>query len=233
MTTDARPLSVLPKATSRSDLVASSLREAILAGQLKPGDLLVERRIAEMLGVSKTPVREALIALVSSGLVIMNPTRGAMVRSLSTVDVRQIYEVRMLLEPWAVARTAQNRPGGQIEQARRALAEAERHLGAEDHEDLSRCNRRFHRALYSGCGNPHVVSELDELQDLTALGTVNVLWERWPTWRAEFDEHQRLLAAVESGDAAAAEEQARAHIERNVLRLIEADENGQPVPPSD
>ena len=215
------PLAALPKAPSRSDLVAASLREAILDGRLEPGEVLVERKIAELLGVSKTPVREALIALASSGLVTMSVARGAVVRQLSVTDVREIYEMRLLLEPWAVARTAQLQPDDRIPAARAALAEAGQLLDSADQERLSQANRRFHRGLYSGCGNRHVVAELDELQDLTALGTVSVLWRHYPTWGAEYDEHLQILEAVEAGDPEAAHARVREHIEKNLHKLAE------------
>jgi DNA-binding GntR family transcriptional regulator len=225
------PLSALPKAASRSDLVAASLREAILDGRLEPGEVLVERKLAELLGVSKTPVREALIALASTGLVTVNASRGAVVRRLSVSDVREIYEMRLLLEPWAVGRTAELRPTDGIAAARAALAEAGQLLGSADQDQLSQVNRRFHRGLYSGCGNRLVVAELDQLQDLTALGTVSVVWRLFSTWRPEYREHQEMLEAVEAGDAQAAQTRAREHIEQNVRKLAEilaAGQDGRP-----
>src|SRR5215211_5972136 len=98
----AGALQPVARATTASDLVADSIRAAILSGQLKPGETLVERRLAVQLGVSKTPVREALIALSTSGLVAVNPNRGVTVRRLTLDDIRKCYEVRLLLEPWAV-----------------------------------------------------------------------------------------------------------------------------------
>jgi DNA-binding GntR family transcriptional regulator len=210
----------LPRSTTTSDLVVDSIREAILSGRLAPGEMLVERRLAELLGVSKTPVREALITLAASGLVTVTPNRGAVVRAVSTDDVYKAYEVRLLLEPWAVARTV--REGGLTSAtgaARTALEDARRHLPDEDHVQLSLANRRFHRALYADCGNEIVVRQLDLLQELAALGAVAMLWERWRTWRTEYDEHAEILKAVESGQAETAERLLRKHIRQSVKRL--------------
>jgi DNA-binding GntR family transcriptional regulator len=209
----------LGRSTTRSDLVAASIKSAILSGQLQPDEVLVERRVAELLGVSKTPVREALIALTSSGL--LTPTRnnrGIAVRRLRADDVQHVYEMRMLLEPWT---TAQVVAGGRFDptDARAALADAARFVDADDHAGLSLANRRFHRSLYSACPNPLVVRTLDDLQDLTALGTVSLLWEHWPTWRDEVQEHRDVLTAVEERRAADAEELLRAHIQRSITRL--------------
>jgi DNA-binding GntR family transcriptional regulator len=210
----------LPRSTTTSDLVVDAIREAILSGRLQPGETLVERRLAELLGVSKTPVREALITLAASGLVTVTPNRGAVVRAVNTGDVHKAYEVRLLLEPWAVARTV--REGG-LDSARSAakaaLEEARRHLPDEDHVQLSLANRRFHRALYADCGNEIVVRQLDGLQELAALGAVALLWERWRTWRAEYDEHAEILRAVEAGEPDTAERLLRRHIRQSVRRL--------------
>jgi DNA-binding GntR family transcriptional regulator len=210
----------LPRSTTTSDLVVDSIREAILSGRLTPGETLVERRLAELLGVSKTPVREALITLAASGLVTVTPNRGAVVRAVSTDDVYKAYEVRLLLEPWAVARTV--REGGVASAtgaARAALEDARRHLSDEDHVQLSLANRRFHRALYVECGNDIVVRQLDSLQEMAALGAVALLWERWRTWRAEYDEHAEILKAVEDSEAETAERLLRKHIRQSVKRL--------------
>jgi DNA-binding GntR family transcriptional regulator len=210
----------LPRSSTTSDLVVDTIREAILGGRLAPGETLVERRLAEQLGVSKTPVREALIALAATGLVTVAPNRGAVVRAVNTGDVHKAYEVRLLLEPWAVARTV--RDGGlpsATAAARAALDEAGRHLPDADHVQLSLANRRFHRALYAPCGNEIVVRQLDALQELAALGAVALLWERWRTWRAEHDEHVEILRAVEAGAAETAERLLRKHIRQSVRRL--------------
>jgi DNA-binding GntR family transcriptional regulator len=210
----------LPRSTTTSDLVIDAIRTAILDGRLKPGETLVERRLAETLGVSKTPVREALIALATTGLVTVAPNRGAMVREVDTDDVRKAYEVRLLLEPWAVARAVRLDTTGQTaRRARAAVEEARGHLSADDHVPLSLANRRFHRTLYADCGNELVVSQLDALQELAALGAVALLWEHYGTWRAEFTEHEEILAAVETGDGEAAERLLRRHIRGSVRRL--------------
>ena len=225
MQTDAIP--PLMDSATTSNRVTSVVREAILSGRLKPGETLIERQLAQMLGVSKTPVREALIALTSSGLVVSSPNRGVTVRELSTDDVRQVYEVRLLLEPWAVARTTQRRSPERIERIRTALEkaktllddESEDLLNSAESRTLSLTNREFHRELYAGCGNDLIITRLDQLQDLTALSTLSVLWKQWPTWRAEFDEHIEIFKMVEAGDYESAERAVSEHIQNSVTRL--------------
>ncbi|TDD83115.1 GntR family transcriptional regulator [Saccharopolyspora karakumensis] len=215
-----RPLS---GPASRTDLVADSIRNAILAGELRPGETLVERRLSELLGVSKTPVREALIGMAHTGLVTVVPNKGITVRKLSLEDVRKVYEVRRLLEPWAAKMTTRAGSPDVVRRAQDALNEAAGLLSAGDNHALSMANRRFHRSLYAGCGNALVVDQLDDLQDLTALGVVNLLWDRWPTWREEFVEHAEILAAVNDGNADEAERLVSKHVQQSLTNLETAE----------
>jgi DNA-binding GntR family transcriptional regulator len=216
----ASGLAPLPRTTTTSDLVVGAIRGAILAGRLGPGETLVERRLAEQLGVSKTPVREAIITLAASGLVTITPNRGAVVRAVSAADVSKAYEVRLLLEPWAVGRTVRHGVPQAIGAAEAALERARPHLaGGNDHVQLSLANRDFHRALYASCGNDIVVTQLDGLQELAALGAVAMLWDHWPTWREEYTEHEEILAAARDGAAELAERLLRRHIRQSVRRL--------------
>ena len=191
-------LAPLPAAMTRSDTVADSIRRAILSGRLRPGEVLVERRLAEMLGVSKTPVREALISLTSSGLVTIARNRGVTVRRLEKEDLERVRQMRLLLEPWTTSCAAE-RSGEHVPEARVALEEARERLAKDDHVGLSLANRRFHRSLYRACGNDLIIGALDGLQDLTALGAVSLLWAATPSWAEEFDQHQQILEAVEGG----------------------------------
>jgi DNA-binding GntR family transcriptional regulator len=158
--------------------------------------------------------------MTSSGLLTPTRNRGVAVRRLQAPDVQRIYEMRKLLEPWA-ARQVVAAGGFDATGARNALDDAARFVEADDHVGLSLANRRFHRCLYSTCPNLLVVQSLDDLQDLTALGTVSLLWEQWPTWRTELQEHREILAAVQEGRGAEAEELLRMHIQRSITRLAE------------
>lgn len=213
----------LGQGVSQSDLVAEAVRAAILSGQLRADEVLVERRLAASLGVSKTPVREALIMLTNTGLVTTMRNRGVVVRRLTKDDARYIYEQRLLLEPWAVGSAVRR---SNIEQTNREdFSEAERLWSQSDKrreepsQELVITNRRFHRALYRRCENHLVVATLDSLQDLTALATMSVFWELSPTWAPENEEHHGILRAALAGDADEAEHLMYTHIERSLKRV--------------
>lgn len=196
---------------SRSEAVLSAIRHAILAGELRPGQSLVEAELAQRLGVSKTPVREALKTLAGAGLVTMSAYRGATVRSIDAAAAAAIYDLRLLVEPEAVRRAVRESVAGQgagWALAAGALAAAG---AATGQAQRSLANREFHRALYLGCGNSLIVTVLDDLRDQTALISA-LSWEQVPSWEQEAAEHQAVLAAAQAGQADRAAGLLRQHI---------------------
>jgi DNA-binding GntR family transcriptional regulator len=209
----------------RTAAVLDAIKRAILAGELRPGQSLVEAELAQRLGVSKTPVREALKTLSGAGLVTMSPYRGATVRAIDADTARAIYDMRLLLEPEAVRRAvlrtagqtdpAGSAAGGPVAGGPAGLAAARAALdradAATDEAERSLANREFHRALYLGCGNPLLVGVLDDLRDQTALVSA-AAWQQEPSWRQEAGEHRAILAAAAAGDADHAARLVAAHI---------------------
>ncbi|MCR6481229.1 GntR family transcriptional regulator [Amycolatopsis sp. OK19-0408] len=198
-----------PPPGSRTDFVRDAIKEAILTGEFGPGETLVEAEVGALLGVSKTPVREALRILAGSGLVTMSTYKGAAVRVMDAEGASAVYDLRALLEPEAVRRAVER--GAGFREARQVLAEVETGADAADRAKASLTNRLFHRALYSECGNPLLVEILDDLRDQAALITVTG-WGISPTWQGEAAEHRAILAAAESGNARQTEHLLRRHI---------------------
>lgn len=204
---------------SRTEAVLDALKHAILTGRLPPGRPLVENDLAAQLGVSKTPVREALKTLAGAGLVTMSPYKGATVRTVDDALAHSVYDIRILLEPEAVRRSVQNaaRPAEGEPHWAAAGAALEAADRAEDRADRSLANREFHRALYVGCGNDLMVGMLDGLRDQTALVSA-VVWDRTPSWEVEAAEHRAILDAALAGSADLAARLLREHIEAFVER---------------
>jgi DNA-binding GntR family transcriptional regulator len=199
---------------SRTDFVLETIKAGILSGELRPGQPLVEAELAASLEVSKTPVREALKTLAGSGLVVMSPYKGASVRIVDAELARAVYEVRVVMEPEAVRRAVTQR--ADFGAAASALDEA---AAEPDPARISLINRRFHRMLYTGCGNALMVGILDGLSDQTALITV-AGWGIRPTWTAEHVEHAEILAAARDGDSDSAAGLLRAHIQKFAERVV-------------
>jgi DNA-binding GntR family transcriptional regulator len=201
---------------SRTEAVLDAVKHAILTGRLVPGQALVETELAAQLGVSKTPVREALKTLAGAGLVTINPYRGASVRTVDDKLARSIYDIRLLLEPEAL-RGAVQHGDEHLTAAAHALELAD---AATDRADRSLANREFHRSLYLGCGNDLMIGILDGLRDQTALVSAMV-WARTPSWEQEAAEHQAILDAARSGAADQAAALLREHISAFVTRNFE------------
>ncbi|MGV9296335.1 MULTISPECIES: GntR family transcriptional regulator [Amycolatopsis] len=204
---------------SRTEVVLEEIRRGILARELVPGQQLVEAELAARLGVSKTPVREALKVLSNTGLVTFSPYKGASVCVVDAELARSVYDVRMVLEPEALRRAIRSSDRTAFDEAAQVLKEAS--SADADQTTLSLLNRRFHRALYAGCGNPLMVSMLDDLRDRAALITV-VGWDANPSWRKEWNEHKAVLAAAKKGDEDGAAELLRAHIAAFLDHVLEA-----------
>jgi DNA-binding GntR family transcriptional regulator len=202
---------------SRTVAVLDAIKHAILAGDLKPGQALVETDLADKLGVSKTPVREALKTLAGAGMVTMSPYKGATVRQVTADQARQLYEVRVILEPEGLIRSIA--AGHDWTLADQALARADI---TEDLVERNLANRDFHAALYQGCGNPLLISMLADLRDQTALVSA-AFWRRsadsgGASWECEAAEHRAILDAAQVCDSGMAADLLRAHITSSIQR---------------
>lgn len=205
---------------SRTQYVLEAIKHAILTARLQPGQALVETELAAQFGVSKTPVREALKTLAGTGLVVMSQYKGAVVRLVDAGMAREVYDVRLLLEPEALRRTVAR--DASLDAARDALERAD---SAADQAERSLANRDFHRALYLPCGNPLLARMLDDVRDQAALVST-VAWATVPTWEREAAEHREILRLAQARDAAAAGEALHHHIASFVSRAFPGDENG-------
>jgi DNA-binding GntR family transcriptional regulator len=199
---------------SRTQYVLEGIKHRILTGQLTPGQALVETELAALFGVSKTPVREALKTLAGTGLVVMSQYKGVTVRMVDADMAREVYDVRLLMEPEALRRAV--RRGASLDDARDALHRAD---AAGDTAERSLANREFHRALYLPCGNPLLGRMLDEVRDQAALVSA-VAWAADPSWEREADEHREILRLALAGDADGAADALHAHIASFVRRAF-------------
>lgn len=194
---------------SRADFVYDSLRDAIWEGRFAHGERIREEEIAGVLGVSRTPVREALQRLQQRGLLVVGPGRGLMVAQLSKQQVFELYAMREILEGSAARFAARHANEAEIEilyRLQRELAES-----GSDALTLINLNRRFHQSIYEAAHNQYLLQTLDTLNDSLAL--LHSTTFRVPNRRPETDEeHRRIVAAIENRDPDAAEKAAREHI---------------------
>jgi DNA-binding GntR family transcriptional regulator len=194
------------------DHVYAALRERILAGELARGTRLRQASLADELGVSRTPLREALRRLSTEGLVEFSPNRGATVSELDFGDMRHAWAARVALEPGAARLAAERRDPDAIARMRRAVA---LQRGARrDRNANYAANREFHLALAAASGNPHL-TRFAEMLWVPRIGVP--IYEAQAGERAEgptawVEEHERITDAVADGDASLAEHLTRRHI---------------------
>lgn len=194
---------------SRAEEAYQKMLEGIQSGKLKPGMRLREQELAEWLGSSRTPVREALNRLQAEGLVVQEPRRGMIIAELDHGMVSELYFMREMLEG-AAARLAA-RHASDVEVAMlRDIADRDKTSG-DDPVKLARNNRLFHETLYRAAHNRYLLKTLSMLRESMALlgQTTLSLPGRSAT---AFEEHDALVSAIERHDAQAAEDACRSHI---------------------
>jgi DNA-binding GntR family transcriptional regulator len=201
--------------------VARRIKEDIFRGLLLPREPLIEAQLAATYGVSKTPVREALSSLVRAGLVDFDPFRGARVRLFTAEDVRDIYEMRMLLEPFALKKAVPRMDKDDIQALFSLLDAADAAGEGGDLYVLSQLNRAFHDALVARCGNGRIIETMEQTQDqLRAIALRS--WMLRPTYMREAEQHRGVAEAVVSGDAGLAADLLRSHIMEFGEQLVRA-----------
>lgn len=180
---------------SSPDVIAASLRQAIIDGQLGPGESLRQENLAQHYAVSRIPVREALRQLESEGWIVLQRNHSARVSALSVAEVREIYEIRASLEVTALRLAAPNHTPQSLKQAASVLRVSR---GEHDHSQYAKHNREFHLALFAPAGRPRLVAMIDSLHSQG---------ERYlrlkldvPAYKHQSDEeHEEILKALRAG----------------------------------
>jgi DNA-binding GntR family transcriptional regulator len=192
------------------DRVYESVRSRILDGTLERGARLRQEALAAELGVSRTPLREALRRLASEGLVELEPNRGARIPDLSHADMVIAYEARLALEPGAARLAAANPDPVALERMRTAIA---RHRRAATQHALFDANRAFHLALVDAARNEHLSRLAANLWAAGIGAVILAVQDETPAEiAADADAHERIAAAVAAGDGDRAERLVREHV---------------------
>ena len=197
------------------EVVSETLRQAIQDGVLKPGERLMEIPLAEELGVSRTPIREAIRKLELEGFVVMVPRRGTYVANISLKDITQVFEIRSALEELAAGLAAERITEEEIETLERMLVEIGDHMDVEFHEVLYRASRNERLA--------DIVHNLREQTYRFRSFSMNQPGRLRKTW----EEHRQLVEAIASHNAAQARKLARIHMEHSEQTLLQGMEESQ------
>ena len=202
------------------DVVFNTLRQAILRGELKPGERLMEVQLAKKLGVSRTPIREAIRKLELEGLVLMIPRRGAEVAEITEKSMRDVLEVRRALEVLAVSLSCERITKEQIEELKKAAEEFDRSLTSDDVTRTAEADVNFHDIIYNSTENQRLIQLLNNLGEQMYRYRVEYLKHR------EFHpqiskEHKELITYLEAGAKEQAEEKIGVHIDKQARTVLE------------
>lgn len=197
MTARAEARSVRPPTTQEA--VLAELRKLIASGEMRPGAQVVQDALAEELGVSRVPLREALKTLEAEGLVTYRPHHGYFVTEVSLDDLLEVYRIRELLETEAVTIGLPLMTDEDVERLAEAEQDVRRASDANDVFAMAQTNRRFHFAVIEGCGRPRLVRIIEVLWDSTEV--YRSVYFTDPVNRGRIlDEHRALVAAVQARD---------------------------------
>ncbi len=204
------------------------LRKAILSGPIRPGTVLVQEQLAEQLGISRTPVRDALDRLASEGLVIRSPGGRIHVAPFSIEELQDKYMVRRALEVLALRLAAPNLAGAPLARLK-ALVDSMRQDIADGNAQLvAQGGTAFHDTIFAACGNTYLRQLLTSLNESIRRyrhAAIDIPGRAAETLR----EHHRIYECLAAGDIAAAQDAMEEHIARSQQRLVQ-DVNGASTP---
>lgn len=209
----SRPAAAAAVPRSLAEIACDEIRRAIREGRIPTGVHLTENDLAGWLGMSRTPVREAMRRLQSEGLLLNQPYRGALVMRLDVEDMRQMFAVRELLEPAAAAACALQASTSEIAALRAILAREARLLG--DPAALILLNRQFHDLILEAARNQFLTRAIAAVYSLIPLlGDSNLLDK--PHAREAHAQHLAIVDAIEQRDARRAESISRDHVRHSL-----------------
>lgn len=198
--------------TAAADRAYHHLKARILSREYAGGSLLTEGEVADAVGVSRTPVREAMLRLSTEGLLRLYPKRGALVVSVSADEVRDILEARELLETHAIELVLEVADDALIKELAGLLEDMRRSADGRDVQGFIQADRDFHRAMVAAGGNAILTKLYDSLRDRQLLMGAVLMRGAPQRISAAVDEHALILAAVQSGDRVALRQAVMGHL---------------------
>ncbi|MDE6904691.1 MAG: GntR family transcriptional regulator [Lachnospiraceae bacterium] len=202
------------------DVVFNTLREAILKGELKPGERLMELQLASKLGVSRTPIREAIRMLQQEGLAVTIPRRGAEVAKMTEKNMEDVLQIREALEILAVQLACEKVTEQQIVHLGEAVEEFERAVKTGDLKQITQSDIDFHDKIYEAADNPKLVSLLNNIREQIYRYRVEYLKEE-ENYPNLVEEHRRIFAGLKCRDKSFVTEMTEKHL-KNQANAVKA-----------
>lgn len=206
------------------EIVFESLREAIIKGELEPGKRLMEIQLAQKMGVSRTPIREAIRQLELEGLVIMEPRRGAYVAGLSMEDVTNVLEIRGALEGLAASLAAQRATKEEVEELSHIVERFSAYAKESNIQGLIEQDVAFHDIIYKSTGNERLLQLISSLREQVQRFRVAYI-SQFDNASDLLKEHQQILQAIQDKDGEKARKIAEDHIKNAENYMIQTHSN--------
>lgn len=203
------------------DVVFQTLRQAILRGKLQPGERLMEIHLAQQLGVSRTPVREAIRMLEQEGLVIMIPRKGAIVAEITKSDLEDVLEVRAALEELAVKKACRNISQEQLQELKKAAGKFAASLQKEDLMACAQADVAFHEIISAATENRRLIQILNNIREQIYRYRLENLKDK-SSHANLVEEHTAICRALEERSEEKASEAVRVHIEHQKISIMES-----------
>lgn len=200
------------------DVVFNTLRQAILKGELAPGERLMEIQLAEKLGVSRTPIREAIRKLELEGLVLMIPRKGAEVARISEKSLRDVLEVRRSLEELAIELACERMTQEELRTLEEAQAAFKKAVEDGDAMAIAQTDEHYHDLIYQGTGNDKLVQILNNLREQMYRYRLEYIKDR-DKRQILLLEHDHILKALQSRNLAEAKTAVREHIDNQEITV--------------
>jgi DNA-binding GntR family transcriptional regulator len=212
----AREISSAPTSLTKTEAAFRAVRMAIEDGRFAPGERLRVSAIVEALGMSPTPIREALRLLQAEGLVKHHPHRGMVVAEFSTSTMEEIHRLRVLLEPLAAELATVRAGDAEVREMRRLHDVLQGLLASDDVRRMAELNAAWHKAIHAAAASPHLSDFIDRLWTSIPVPAL------WLTRRAQLsvEQHGAVMEAIERRDAPAASAAMRAHIESGFTSMM-------------
>ncbi len=209
------------------ELVYEELRLLIMTGEIKPGTRMMEIELAESMGVSRTPVREAIRQLEKDNLVTIEPRKGAYVSDISPEDFDSMMLVREPLEGLATYLATINMSDAEIAEVRKAAEDCEKAIASGDQEKLTKTDTHFHNLITRGSGNTYLIHLCQDLKE-QVMRFRYVYFKSSKRAEEIVSEHRKIVEAMENRDAEGARRDSIEHI-NNLRRSIKREEDFQPT----
>ncbi len=213
---------IVPISRSKSlkERAYDKLKKLIITGNLKQGVLYNERKLAEALGVSRTPVREALLELSREGMVAFVPGRGVEVCKITTKQAREVFEIRRIIEGHIVKEITKKLTSDDIEKLKQNITKQEGLVETDERHAFIEYDKRFHLYLASKIGNRQIEAILINLRDQIHLMGIRAI-EDHSRMRQVIKEHHDILACLREGDSKNAYKELIKHLDNTEKILIE------------